>query len=42
MTQRRIQEEVLDKMNQLYSTHMRIDVHSERHSGVKSVKVNAT
>jgi len=29
-------------MSQLYSTHMRIDVHSERHSGVKSVRVNAT
>ncbi len=41
MTQRRIQEEVLDEMNQLYSTYMRTDVHSERHSDVKSVRVNA-
>jgi len=39
---RRIQEEVLDEMSQLYSIHMRIDIHSERHSGVKSMKVNAT
>jgi len=29
-------------MSQLYLTHMRIDVHSERHSNVKSMKVNAT
>ncbi len=29
-------------MSQLYSTHMRISVCSERHSDVKSVKVNAT
>jgi len=29
-------------MSWLYLTHMRTDVHSERHSNVKSVKVNAT
>jgi hypothetical protein len=29
-------------MSQLYSIHMRTDVCSERHSDVKSVKVNAT
>ncbi len=29
-------------MNQLYLIHMRIDICSERHSGVKLVKVNAT
>jgi len=28
-------------MNQLYSTHMRIDIHSEKHSDVKLMKVNA-
>ncbi len=27
-------------MNQLYSTHMRIDICHEKHSGVKSIKVN--
>jgi len=32
----------IDEMSQLYLTHMRIDVHSERHSDVKSMKVNAT
>ncbi len=29
-------------MSQLYLTHIRIDVYSERHSDVKSMKVNAT
>jgi len=29
-------------MSQLYLTHMRISVHSERHSDIKSMKVNAT
>jgi hypothetical protein len=29
-------------MSQLYLIYMRIDVHSERHSDVKSMKVNAT
>jgi len=29
-------------MSQLYSTHIRTDVHSERHSDVKSMKVNTT
>ncbi len=28
-------------MNQLYSIHMKTDIHSERHSDVKSMKVNA-
>jgi len=27
-------------MSQLYLTHMKISIHSERHSDVKSVKVN--
>ncbi len=29
-------------MNQLYLIHMRIDIHFERHSNVKLMKVNAT
>ncbi len=29
-------------MSQLYSIYMRTDIHSERHSDVKSMKVNAT
>ncbi len=29
-------------MSQLYLTHMRISIHSERHSDVKSMRVNAT
>jgi len=29
-------------MSQLYLTHIRIDICSERHSHVKSMKVNAT
>ncbi len=29
-------------MSQLYSTHMRTDIYSERHSDVKSMRVNAT
>ena len=40
--EKRIQEEVLDKISQLYLTHIRIDVCSERHSDIKLMKVNAT
>ncbi len=29
-------------MSQIYSTYIRTDVHSEKHSDVKSIKVNAT
>jgi hypothetical protein len=39
---KKIQEEVLDKMSQLYLIHMRINICSERHSDIKSMKVNAT
>ncbi len=29
-------------MSQLYSTHIRIDIHPERHSDIKLMRVNAT
>ncbi len=29
-------------MSQLYLTHMRINIHSEKHSDIKLMRVNAT
>jgi hypothetical protein len=39
-TTKRIQEEVLNKMSQLYLTHMKTSICSEKQSDIKSMKVN--